>query len=664
MEGAAIKNTNGRWKIFGLAIGLIVLALAAYGIQSLMNRPGEKALALVPANSGLFISLDLAPSPSQVGVFDQISEALKKYKLTDKIKEGLTSVLSQDPSTRSVAPYLGHGGAIAMLPSVGGAPANMNNNWVLIVGLTDPGKADAALSGSSPTETLDGMKFHRLHTTSVVAVIGNNLVTASTPQNLVIIGKVASGATKSVVDTPEYQAARSKLDADANMLVFMSRDAIKSFADATNATAKPSAQPFNNSEYMKGFKWLAYGVAVRDTGIAFSFAEGVDKANSPWFDAMSQVPPLRSDLLSVIPSGPYGVVATAGPGAYIRAIDASMAGYQGGKPALEAKAAFTKATHLDVDKDLIPALKGDAVFAMYPAVGGHKFPEMLLVMDDQNGGDPSAIVPKLAAAIETEWHKNNHSDAFFDAEEVNGVQTYRLGEGATGEISKGLSNPFGGNSQALDEQGQKDLQVAMQEMMKKQRESFKRAQEHPGQPMGERMDFSKEYQKAFNKIQAESAARSKRPTTPVTGTPYYALLGKTLVIASSKEMLIRAMNTYQHGQDSLTTDPLLSSVSSQVPQHSVLEFASISRIAKSIEEAMPKKEPMPAEARTYLDFFEALTQPVIFTGQVQGDMVVGTGLIPMKFGKLVELVAESISKVTNAQPMPGPSGNFSSPPAS
>jgi hypothetical protein len=627
---------------------LVVLGLAAYGIQMLFNRPGEKALKLVPAGSAFFMSIDLAPSPNQVATFNEIGDALKKSGVDDKIKEGLTSMVKMDPVTRSVAPYVAHGGALASLPGTaiektdGFSGVFGSENMACILGLTDPGAAEKSLSNNAASLETQGLRYWPLlHSGGDVAVISGNLVIASKPGRLLQIARVASGATQSVIDTADYKAAREKLDADSNVMVFVAKGAFEGMPGMMTPGSKGTA-------WLNGLNWVAYGLAVRDSGIALSMAEGVDTSQAKWLAEAAKAPSLRKDLFNVLPSGAFGAVATSGVAAYLKAAKEGLGGYENGKMLHDMERELRKAADLDVDTDLIPALRGDAVFAVYPGAGKNHTPDFLAVIDDQNGGDPSAVVPKLRALASKNWKEEHHNAELFEPTEVAGVQGYRMSDAAVkeGEASaRANRQTFGMANGPIDEQGQKELNDEMSKLMKKQQEAFDAQRLHPN-ALAPKFDFQAEYKKAVEKAEADTKARQKGTDTDEAALSesatdaYYAVVGKAVIVASSKRMMERAVNAYRLGQDSMGADPMFGKVSAQLSSHSVLMFASFSRIASEIEKAMPSGESMPKAARAMFDLFESNPEPMVMSSQLDGQLWSGTGFIPLKVAKFVEISAE------------------------
>lgn len=71
-----------------IAIGLAAFASLGIGtvaVYKMLERTGESAIRMIPADAALIVSLDTSPSPSQVRLYNEISLAMKDSGMNDFI---------------------------------------------------------------------------------------------------------------------------------------------------------------------------------------------------------------------------------------------------------------------------------------------------------------------------------------------------------------------------------------------------------------------------------------------------------------------------------------------------------------------------------------------------------------------------------------------------
>jgi hypothetical protein len=559
-------------------------ATAAY--RELTQRPGEAALAYVPADALAAVSIDLSPSPAQVATFTSIDSALKAKGLSDMVQSGLISAILPKDLAGQVAPYVERAGAIALIPNPTATtktdyqktkirtttgPNLDAKNFIAYIGLTDSQAVANLLSKNLPARYLYGWTYYKVpNQDAYIAVVGEDLALAKDPWALFKTHRVQQGALASFTQSPDVQQARATVAADANVLFLVSPNLAKA--------AQP-ANDHNNYDHA----WAAGSIVVQGDGIMCTFHGDAPNAN-PEF-SLNNIKPLRQDLLACLPNGAYAVTAVDQLSQVAKTVAKGEKDFQ--KP-------LRKATGLDYDADILPAFQGNAVLAAYPA-GDSNHPygvNVLAILDDQNSANPAATARKLEAFAEEQMNKQAKGPhgALFAANQQNGATVYRLADNYQKEIKKGLK------------------------------------QDKPDEATKKLLD-----DKTFT----------------------WATVGNTVIVASSNELLKKALAAYQTHANTMADDARLASYAQAVqPGSQMLMLLSPARIAEGIEGTMDSKTLDKDSQGPFHDFMSMLKglKAPLWANVAQSTDGHGTAnlFIPMDYEKMIDLAGSQMNKGASA----------------
>lgn len=541
---------------------LVIVVIGAFAYKRIFARPGEDALRMIPAGATLFASLDLSPSVTQVPIFKRIETAIERNHFDSKITDFVTSMLASEPIAKDIRPYFKRSLTFAIFD--GPATASKAPPMVALMGISDHKAVEAILKQQATAHESNGLTYYTVGKSQLnVAAIDDQLAVSSDPATLAEVQQVADGKAESVMATGDYKAARTALDADCNLMFFMNPKLIdkigSAFSPKTDSGVRTKVPSLD-------FKWIAYGFAVRDGGVAISMSQEFD-GNSP-LAALAKTPPLRKDLLATLPSGAYGVYSLSGGSDLIKLME-SMFGKSSkefSKAVDDARKSMEKSTGLDVDRDLVPALAGDCSIAVYPSSDTKVAPvELLASWDDSNGADPAASVPKIRMALEKTLDKDGHTPLFIE-KTVNGVQISEFAPSALQSLGKNLRSAVKGISPSgapgyggvgmskPDAQYMADVRKAFEDSQKRNPHPAA-GQYKPDPQLDADMKAAMARSKARMSLpRASSPPAASEPPMPL-GTVCYCVVGKSVFLASSEKLLLRAVATLSSHKDSLSTDP-------------------------------------------------------------------------------------------------------------
>ncbi|RYG24499.1 hypothetical protein EON82_10495 [bacterium] len=398
---------------------LAFAATAAAGgvaLNRLLDRPGESALAFVPANALGAISLDLVPAPDQVLAFksidEMISSAAAKEPQAKTAKNALIGTLLHEfankPELEPISKQVDRSIALAFLPEQGKPEGE--GEGVVLLPVKDPQAIASFLASKGKPETAGGIPMVAIKSkdgsTVHFSLQGSVLVASGEAWPVADVVRAATGKSSALVADPAFAAARARAIPSANLLVFVS------------------------PKMAKGEEWLTGSMTIRDTGIEVGVS---GQTNDPDVIKAGSLVPLGPDVMAKLPRGAYGFLAAAQPGPAM-----ALAGEALDEPSKGMK----EELGIDLKTDMIPAMSGNTVFGLYPSFGPDAGIDLLIVMDDANGADPAKLARKLEKALEEkidedgggaqEWKVVTHAP--------DGTEMSRLADEPVDDLRKELSN--------------------------------------------------------------------------------------------------------------------------------------------------------------------------------------------------------------------------------
>lgn len=329
--------------------------------------------------------------------------------------------------------------------------------------------------------------------------------------------------------------------------------------------------------------WLGASVTVQDGGIALACHGKVDDPNDDSFRRIASVAPLRQDLEKVLPSGAYSVFAFSQPGKQMQAAEASLTKGNHSKDVASAKKSVADETGIDADADIVPAFMGDSVIAAYPSEAPEAGIDLLAVVDNQNNANPGDLADKFQAYVDRQATKDKDmgKNWLTHIDRPDAV-AYRLSDKVQDQMRKGI-----GCKPSSSDPIRYDVLVAHK-------------------------------------------------------TVAWAKVNGAVLIATSQELLDKAIGAYEGKGDSLAADTILQPATDTADGSQVVGAISFSRIATGVRNTMNISKIDAKDRKIFEDAltaFESLKQPFAIRAKASPDGVGSASLfIPLDYDKLIDFV--------------------------
>ena len=396
-----------RFLSYGLLALTATTTLGAIAAHRLLDRPGESAFALVPADALGVMSLDLVPAPDQVVAFRNIDATLRAANDGRTDTGSLLATVFNDPWMKPLVENVDRSIAVAYLPD----PAKKDDGAVVaFIALKDSAAFQETLQKRGKPERTGGIVGYWMmegkERQAMVMVRDGYAIVSDKAWPLVAVGRVAANAVPAITTDPAFANARERALSSSNLLVMV----------------RPGVMANND--------WFVGSMAIRETGVEMA-VDG--RTDDPQALKGARLAHLDPKLLDALPRGAYGFFAAAQVGPAV-----SLAGDALDDPSKEAK----KEMDLDLRGDVLPALGGDLVVGLYPGFGPDAGLDLLVSMDDANGADPAVLARKLERTLDEKFAEGGPSEGKPEAWKTDlpleGAQAERLSDDVAGEIRQGL----------------------------------------------------------------------------------------------------------------------------------------------------------------------------------------------------------------------------------
>ena len=391
----------------GVAVGsgIAVVAIAWGGVsvyRSLFARPGESALAYLPQDTAVAISIDLNPSPQQAMVFKKLDDALARNDMKDSLDRGVIEMMRDgDPAAQEIAKYTRRNGVVAALPDETG-------EWrgVMLIAISDAKGLDAYLRKAGKVKFFKGAQYWNIGPAEdSYAVLGDHLIVGEKPFSMWRVHRVMQGYEAPLTELKEFAAARATVPVDANIMAFLNPKHAKEL-DGKVALDK----------------WGCMSASIRDGGFEITADHDFNLDSMPEFKDISHAKALSADAMDALPAGAVGAFAFAQPGIYGKGAK-SMATSSPEAPEGDQGPSFDEEVRdflgVDPDTDIANALLGNVSMAFYPSADG-KSADALALIDSANGANPRLLLEKIRYHME-EMSKEEDGDFVpFTSEEYQG----------------------------------------------------------------------------------------------------------------------------------------------------------------------------------------------------------------------------------------------------
>lgn len=596
----------GGVNVVALVVGVSVLGVGGFAAYKYMfQRPGENAVALLPADADVVITLDTNPGPAQVKAFKAIGDALNREGVSDKITSGLSSFLGKQGVAEELRPYIKDSFAGAFWPPVKGSKMH----GVMLISISDPSKVNgilAKIGTAGPNGTFDVKG-------ATIGVIGSYMAMASDTETIGRVQAVRDGKEGSMAGVQEYILARSDLPQDANFMAFVSPKAMKAMAELT-PSMKQTAEMY---------PWMGFSATIRDDGLQFDARVPVNKTAMPGIELLAASKPIDQAAFRHLPAGAYGVVAYSEVDNLYKVFEASLnkAMPQQKDQMNKGIAEFEKQTGLSIPNDIEPALKGTAMLAAYPAANGEaKSADFVLLFDNSNGANPTALAEKIVPTIDKLTAKETNRPHFVKTEE-NGATVYALDDAS----QKKMIDSMGPHSvRPTPEFRGPDVQISPEIL----RAEGDRPSPTPG----------------TEEIKPTPPARQE-PAPPMVKdkTITWAEIDGCVIIASSKGMLTKAIAAFKGGPN-LATDTAFTSTLARSNGDQSLMIVSLRRVLEALRPVVG--DTMSKGGGPNFDDLVNLFGPgdaaMYMGGRYRSDVSTGTWFMPLDYERAAKLIHKTM----------------------
>lgn len=579
--GRAHRGRALRLALVGAA-ALAVLGFAAY--QFLSGRPGEAAAALIPYDADVVVTLDTNPSERQLPVFLKITAALKQEGITEKLDELLSGALEGKPLGAEIQPHLQKSFAIGVWTNKSGPTKTL-----ALLSIDSPADVEASLQRHGAALPGGAYSIPGSNDQMVATVVADYLVLADSEETLARMERVRDGSERSVVKSTEFSAARASLPTDANLMVFLAPHMMQQMAEMGGSA-------------MLATSWMAYSATVVPEGIQFDYRSPLDTSKMKSLLGASRVAALDMGALKKLPAGAYGVGAYSQGGLYWESMSEtlSQAPMQGEfKKGIED---FEKETGIRIAGDLVPALMGEQLLAVYPGDSGQpEDVDAVLLLTDSNGANPAALADKVRAVIERKSTESGKALKFVETK-VGSATVWEL----DAESRKRLLGAIPGASAPPPE-------------------------ELPG------------------------AFAGNQPMLPHAGPPaflakksvLYAQIGNSLLVTTSRGLVQRAIAAPASGH-SLAEEPLFASAERHLVDGSQgMILVNLKRIMEAVLPSLEQSiQGGPVSATDIAGLFGDGLTPLVASGKFDGKVGTGRWLLPFDFEKAIHLIGSSMAGPT------------------
>lgn len=372
---------------------LSAVTVAGYwGANVVFDRPGERALKYVPAETTFLFVIDLSPTPSQLLTFKNLESKLGADSWKQPFAFWRQDSKYNPAVSKLVTQYMGRGGVFMRRGEYG-------KGRMFLLSMNDiegfQKKMDKILSPSQ----YKGIKTYPIKDSKdVLGILGDYLVYTDDKELLVKSAEVGSDRSKSILAKPQFM---------------------------THMANKPDQTNFSGffKQYLGDGGWAAMHGGFTETGIKI-VSNGWMDPNKEIGKRLSAILPFDSTISQRIPAG-----------SYLSFIVSNLGDLMGPQPALEANSAFENPADADW-------LKTRAMVSIYPADQANTTGfDVLAIMDDSEGANPAAMLLDGAKTMAKAMTDENAPSDALESKEYRGAKITQF----RAEYSEALAESlFGG----------------------------------------------------------------------------------------------------------------------------------------------------------------------------------------------------------------------------
>jgi hypothetical protein len=379
--------------------------------------PGDEAIAFVPADAFAYAHLNLDRESDQ---YEDAAELAARFPNFETIAQGLFGALG--PAGRldladDVFAWLGDEAAAAQLADSGGRPMPL-----LALAVADQVGARSFLaevggeaSGARAYRGVDVTSYDR----GLASAESDGFLLFGAQAAVRAAIDAGEGETESLEDDDRAEAVRGTLPEDRLADVFVSRDGIGVLLAGRGGVAD-QLDTFTDFDASEG---IAAALTAEDGGLGVELISELDpdaaEAAPSFFSAFPQFEPslasqFAADTLALLDAGePSRTV-----GALLEQAQATFPGIADAVDRLDAR--LSEAGGVEIERDLLPLLKGEAAVGVTPA---RPVPYLTAVFDEVDEQRAREVVARLQAPLVTAFDPlATGQAATFSSSEVEGVE--------------------------------------------------------------------------------------------------------------------------------------------------------------------------------------------------------------------------------------------------
>ncbi|MFL5889629.1 MAG: DUF3352 domain-containing protein [Solirubrobacteraceae bacterium] len=406
------------------AVGVVAAVVAVVLLASSGgdDPPSTAAAKLVPSNALVFLNVSTDPDRDGVKRAVALGGKLPAFRaVRTTIERRLGSRQGPINFARDVRPWLGDEAALAVLPTSGTVSESE-----IVLDVRDRAKAESFIkrsAGGSSTAKYRGVAIHRYGTVATAFVSGD-LVIAPEP---VIHGAIdrSKGRGDSLAKAKLFQQAYDGLPAGRVIDVFVSRDGVHRLLApaggilglAGTVVDQPALEAVGASVTASGGKAQLTVHTALDQALA--------KATPATFK------PFSPELVSDVPSGTLAYLGLAGldrAAARLLAL-AGASGVNGAglaQLAARARATLERRAGVDLDRDVLSVLRGEAGLFVLPAVPAPTLAVVAKTPDEKRTREALAKLQLPLARLFAPPSTGAGQAPTFQDRDIGGVDAFQL----------------------------------------------------------------------------------------------------------------------------------------------------------------------------------------------------------------------------------------------
>ena len=367
-----------------LAVGAV--GFGAVGVMSLLQRRGEAAIALIPADAMMAVSFDNTPAASQVLLFNEIAAAMEDSGVNRFVDEMLESS-GAPPEVKSIKENLK--GSFAL--GVWGDVASGKPDTLLAAALKDPASAEGAISKHAEKVKNASMSVYSFEEDVFIAFHDDYVLVANSLKTLERSIDAADDEIESLDQVGAFKKARAALPGEASLMVFVNGEAI--------ARADEDTKKMYKAFGIEKAGWAAMSATVLAEGIQLDVFQDME-GSATIANAYESLSDLTYDSAAELPSGAIGVAGLSGAGTMLKTLFESLQNSELSKDFQKGLADMEKETGLSFEEEIVPALAGETYFALYPPKQSKDDPSFVITFDETNQADPESAARKIIASVD------------------------------------------------------------------------------------------------------------------------------------------------------------------------------------------------------------------------------------------------------------------------